>query len=170
MRRAVLLLVPVLLLACDRQPVGPDDEPTLSAANVEWEYEVVSNSGFEYPPCRDEGHSISGEAWVKRQFVENDNRLIVKVQAGPLEGYKLVGLTSGEVWLPTPGLMNGVAQTFIRIYPLGEPFQVHTIITQWKFENQTTGEVLNFPFYQHATRNAAGEFTVIHTLEPCHVH
>ena len=48
MRRAALLLVPLLLLACDRQPVAPDVSPTFNASADHQAVGVWSGGGSVY--------------------------------------------------------------------------------------------------------------------------
>jgi hypothetical protein len=51
MRRAALLLVPLFLFACDREPVAPDSSPSMSATSewIEWEY-VYPPEGWNWGP------------------------------------------------------------------------------------------------------------------------
>jgi len=169
MRCATLFLVPLFVLACDREPVAPDVAPEFAAADVWWDSYTVPNSGTVLPPCYDEGLIISGDAWVRWHTVVNGNHEHWTIQAGPLPGYKLVGETSGEEWLPEPGVINGTPQVYNYVIPLGEPFQVVAGMSKFVFENQSTGEVLSMLANDHFVRNAAGDVKVSFFVESCKV-
>jgi hypothetical protein len=169
MRRAALLLVPLLLLACDRPPAEPDMQPELAAASVEWtEYELYQDWS-DQPACLDEGLHVFGPVLVREKTVENGNRVSWRLQAKPLPGFQMVGLTSGEVWLPEPGFVHGWPEHDLEIGPAEGSAQVITRIAQWRFQNQTTGEVMSWPYYVHGSRDAAGDWKVVHVVDKCTV-
>ena len=99
MRRVALLLVPLLLFACDRTPVAPDIAPTFGATKSE-----LVGSGTEsfsqYLTCIDEVGEWSGpfSYLYTVTTTPSGNELWQLSEYNYLEGYQMVGQSSGDVW------------------------------------------------------------------------
>jgi len=102
MRRAVLLLVPLLLLACDRQPVAPDISPTFDIANAPEESgivvraEIPTGLGLAYPP----GDLYAFIGIDLADFCDDLNftgELVFMATKNMMEGYRAVALIKGEL-------------------------------------------------------------------------
>ncbi len=147
-----------------------DVSPQFAAADVGWTEGVVYDD-YTYPvPCVGEDMRTTGSSWYRYHTVVNGTREIWTAKYGALPDWQMVGVTTGQIWLPKPSMLHGVAQTEVLVVPLGEPFQVSKLtLAQYHFVNQATGEVLSWPLRIHVSRNAAGEVKVAFAMEPCTV-
>ncbi len=103
-RLVQLLAVPALLLACDRGPVAPDiDSPLMNAAHEGF---VVENTEAftDYVSCANDGlgemlHWSGPYRVVWTTVTSNSGNELRKFKDYEyLEGYSVVGLTSGDEW------------------------------------------------------------------------
>jgi hypothetical protein len=101
------VLVPLLLLACDREPVAPDiAPPLLSPTKGELgEFAFYDTDNFErYVSCANDGAGESlhwsGPYRLAYRFVGSDsgNELLKFSHIEYLDGYSVKGVTSGDVW------------------------------------------------------------------------
>jgi len=162
MRRVALLLVPLLLLACDRQPVAPDIDvvPELKAASG-WSEFPLEVDWVMYAECLDEDLHGTGTTDVRVQTVgtSQDSRTHYQV-AMVEETWQLEGLTTGHIWRPVPGnhstqMVSGSGDFLL-------------VAERFVFQNQTTGQVLDWPTQIHFVMNALGEVKVDRwVLEEC---
>jgi hypothetical protein len=95
----------------------------------------------------------TGQTLVRRHTVTNDQdtrwTFLVRLLE---ETWQLEGVTSGHIWLPRPGVHTHSTRN------PGGTFQ-HTS-ERFVFENQTTGQVLDWPTKIHFVTNANGEVKV----------
>jgi hypothetical protein len=110
MRRTALLLVPLFLVACDRDPVAPEPDalPTVSADKFLQSAEHIIKENFFFPwveqryvPCTGEWVQLEGTGhfiftWTSMPNAESwpETRYAYHWHSQP-QGVKAVGLTSG---------------------------------------------------------------------------
>lgn len=172
MRYLRFVLLPLLFVGCmDANPAAPDADvsPQLAAADAGWFEGTFSDEFTDYVPCVGEDVLFHEEGWSRYHIVVNGNRENWNVQLGMLPGYYAMGQTSGDLWLPKPSMLNGIAVTWVFSGRLGEPtIQVEKYTNaRFDFVNQTTGAKLSWPLKWHVSRNAAGEVKVYFTVAPC---
>jgi len=156
MRYLPLALLPLVLVACtERQPVAPEVEvaPELSASS-DWIEFTVDVEWTLYVSCLDEDLHATGQSYVRRHAVTTDRGTRWTMHVTLVEGtWQLEGMTSGDIWLPVPGThtvsMRDPAWT--DFWHLSERFV---------FENQTTGQVLDWSIRMQLVTNANGEVKV----------
>jgi hypothetical protein len=157
MRKATLLLVPLFLFACDREPVAPEitSGPDLSATS-EWSESSTFIDYYQRFPgllatCVGEELHLTGTITITHHYVTRPNGEVLDnwgLEAH--DDWQMVGETTGEVWrVQTPGFDVGVNRP-------GSYVQKERFV----FENQTTGVVLDSPFLVVYVTNAAGEVKV----------
>lgn len=102
--RCGIVLVPLLLLACDREPVAPDIDPPLFSA-THGEFVAEGTDDFtDYVSCANDGLGESlhwSGPWrltVSTVTSNSGNELWKWKGVGYLDGYTVEGLTSGDVW------------------------------------------------------------------------
>ncbi len=152
MRKLVLTLVPLLFLACDREPVAPDSEVTPSfSVTSEWQEFTLVQDLVVYNQCVGENLHISGTVIIRLHVVTapGDTRLLVLME--PVV-YQLEGLTTGQIWTPVPGDHNREVLTASGDF--------HVAHVHFVFSNQTTGAVLDWPIRVTFVTNARGEIKV----------
>ena len=152
MRRATLLLVPLFLLACDRDPVQPSTDlaPSLSATSVR---EVFVDQ-FDFPAynaCLDEDMQLYVVLQARSQTVTTAKETHFSIHWRFLDGTRLVGSTTNDVWLPVPGDHGR------QIAMASGDFTVHERLV---FHNPTTGMVLEWSSSITFVINARGEVKV----------
>ncbi len=154
MRYLPLTLLPLLLVACtERQPAAPEIEvgPEFSASSdwIEWTVDVEWTL---YCACLDEDLRASGQAYARRHFVTNDHGIRWTSLVRPVT-LQMEGMTTGHLWLPVPGThtMSMRDPAYADFWHLAERFV---------FENQTTGQVLDWSWRIQFVTNADGEVKV----------
>ncbi|UCC71411.1 MAG: hypothetical protein JSV86_13575 [Gemmatimonadota bacterium] len=115
--RTALLIVPLLLLACDREPVAPDtptpDTPTpsFSATHGEFVVEGTDDATF-FVSCANDGLGemvhFEGPFRISGTTVTSSSgNWLGKAEAYEyLDGHQVTGLTSGDVWTQVKLQMN----------------------------------------------------------------
>ena len=154
MRILRLFLIPLVLVACtERQPAAPEIQavPELNASS-DWIEFTVDVDWTLYVECLDEDVHGIGQSLVRRHTVTNGNDTRWTMLVRPVT-FQLEGMTTGHIWLPVPGThtvsMRDPAST--DFWHLAERFV---------FENQTTGQVLDWSWKMQLVTNANGEVKV----------
>ena len=145
MRRVAVLLVPLLLLACDREPVAPvPDEgfaPLFKADRVE--YTVDYDLGDEVPflVCRGELMEGHGILLIHIQEVTTPSgNLLVRGRVEYPGDTWMEGTVSHVVWTFAKGL-NPYTETLKGEFYSGEDFWVqHWTISEW-YTNPELGKL-----------------------------
>lgn len=98
------VIAPLLLFACDREPVAPEIAPPLFSA-THGEFVIEGTDDFtDYVPCANDGLGEllqwSGPFRVTFRTVTSPsgNELWKNVGSETLDGYLVEGVTSGDVW------------------------------------------------------------------------
>jgi hypothetical protein len=164
--RLALLIVPLLLFACDREPVAPNvDVAPQFAATSEWiEYTSYSPEGdvFWYAPCIDDYVDEIGPVHVKRhRVIQDDGVAVVRWNVRWGSDFIIRGTVTGD-WYAVPGSHNNVITTANVGY-----HQSRTL--RWVFKNATTGMVIDWSWRWTFVMNANGEWTVQRDVAPCKV-
>ena len=115
MRRAALLLVPMFLFACDREPAAPDVAPQLSATHETVLTTIPDMDWYTAMPClgyssRDWPDAVHWTAsWVKI----TDHYLYLPHDQLPHDGYTVewsddlqFETPTGDIWKPVPNIYN----------------------------------------------------------------
>lgn len=170
MARAPIFLLPMFFLGCsDQDPTSPAISPEFSAAAVWWEEGVDAGWTLDaYVPCVGEEIHFSGDIWYRWHYVLNDKREIWHASYGPEPGLLGLGSESGHLWTVKASNLHGATQVETWIVSPGEPFQViNAHNPRYDFVNQSTGQVLSWPFRYHLARNAAGDVKAGFYVEAC---
>jgi len=152
MRKLTLTLLPVLLLACQREPVAPDSAITARrSVTSEWQEFPLVQDLVVYNQCVGEDMHLSGTVIIRLHVVTapGDTRLLVLME--PL-AYQLEGLMTHQIWTPVPGDHNR------EVFTASGDFHVahgHLVVS-----NQATGAVLDWPIRVTFVTNATGELKV----------
>ncbi len=162
MRKITFLLVPLLLLACDRQPVAPVTSPELAAADVGWTETTFNEDYIYYCPCLGEDMRFVGTTTVREHVVTKpDGTARSHHLSWYASDWQMIGQVSGDVWETVKGNhCEGVWEV-----PAYSGFFSDNM--RWVFRNVATGVVLDWPFKAHFSYNAAGELKVGFIAEPC---
>ena len=153
MRHLPLTLLPLVLIACtERQPVAPDIEvaPEFSASS-DWIEFTVDVDYPLYNECLDEDLRLSGQSVVRRHVVTNENDIRLTSLVRPVT-FHLEGMTTGHIWLPVPGDHTASHRNLDGTY--------WHLLEHFVFENQTTGQVLDWSYTLQLVTNANGEVKV----------
>ncbi len=154
MRCLPLALLPLVLVACtERQPAAPEVEvaPELNASS-DWIEFTVDVDWTLYVECLDEDLHGIGQSVVRRHAVTNDNDTRWTMLVRPVT-FQLEGMTTGHIWLPVPGTHTVSMRdpAYADFWHLAERFV---------YENQTTGQVLDWSIRIQFVTNADGEVKV----------
>ena len=153
MRRAALALIPLFVLACDRDPVAPDVAPTVGATSAWQEYAIPVDYEL-YCPCVDETLRLMGTTYVSQHEVTRPDgsvRLNVRLWVG--EDWQLLGSQSGQ-WVTVPGNHSH----YVADLPLSSG--VFTVEERFVFRNVVSGVVMDWPSKITVVVNAAGDLKV----------
>ncbi len=162
MRKLSLLLVPLVLLACERPPVAPEASPLFAAADVEWLSGSWDVDYILYCPCLGEDMRLVGTTYWKRHVLTKpDGSVRVHTFARTGEDWRMIGQVSGDVWVTVVGNHNS------NVFEVPAWSGFITINERFVFRNVATGVVLDWPFKAHYSYNAAGELKVGYIAEPC---
>jgi hypothetical protein len=167
-------LLLVLPTGCTESLVEPIDVVTvdesmlaLAPAESSWDDAVVPWLVDLVVQCAGEEVHFTGHLSIGTHVVTNGNKQIVKAKVRLEEDARGVGIPSGDVWLYAGGL-HGVTQTDTWVTTIGQPFtRIFHVVSQFTFQNQTTGQVFDWPENLLVARNAAGEVKVEFHLSPC---
>jgi len=120
MRRVALLLVPMVLLACEREPVAPDIGPQLRATHETIEWTSPDQDWYTAMPClgydsRDWPDAVHWTAsWIKI----TDMYLYLPHDQLPHDRYTVewsddlqFETPTGDIWKPVPNIYNFNATT-----------------------------------------------------------
>lgn len=153
MRHVALVLVPLLLLACDSEPVAPAEgvAPSLGAAS-EREELALAVDYVGYNQCLGEDLHATGTTIVSANTVATAQETRTSQHGRVADDWQMVGLTTGDLWLPVPGVHSTIVGTWSGDFL--------TLQERFVFENQTTGVVLDWPARFTFVTNASGEVKV----------
>lgn len=165
MRSIALTLVPLFLLACDREPVAPDAAlPPSFAATSEWTEQVGNDpagDGTWAMSCIDDVVDIVGPSLMRFHAVTTADGSLFSFQWLALDGYRLVGDKTG-VWNavePNRGTLTerfpGAVGSYVLHYTLNQVFV-----------NETRGARLSWPFKAKVTIDANGQIRVDRVMDP----
>lgn len=155
MRYLRFMLLPLLFGACDNQPVAPDlDVRPDFSANSAWQEFTIDVEWTLYNPCLQENLHGTGQSFVRRHTVITAGETRYTFHVRPVEGtWQMEGLTTGHIWLPTPGSFHTLSMRTV-------PRTFEALYEHWVFQNQTTGQVLDWSLGIHYVTNANGEVKV----------
>jgi len=149
------LAVALLAVACNESPTGTAAAEPLFAmgGSPEWLEFTLDVAWTAYNECVQEDLHGSGQAFVRQHTVttagETRNTFHVSVVEGT---WQLEGMSSGDIWLPLPGVHSLSMRTSSGTFA--------AVTERFVFENQTTGQVLDWPSKIHFVTNANGEVKV----------
>lgn len=162
MRRwLAVLALGAVVVACSEQATSPQPPtPSFSATSVR----DVSVDQFDfsaYNACLDEDMHLYVVLQARWQTVTTPKETRLNIHWRFLEGTRLVGTTTNDLWLPVPGDHGGQIGT-----ASGDFLTVHEHLV---FNNPTTGVVLAWPSNITFVKNANGEVKVdrFSYLEDC---
>jgi len=147
-------LLAFLLVACtDREPAAPDltVEPEFSATS-DWQEFIVPVEWTLYVPCLNEDLHATGESYVRRHAVTTDQGTRLTMLVMELENFQLEGTSTGHIWRPVPGDHSHSARDVAATY--------WHLTERFVFENQTTGQVLDWSYTYQFVTNADGEVKI----------
>ena len=170
MRKLALTLLPLLLLACDREPMAPKATPVPSfAATSDWTTEVLDLPAGDftfYAPCIDDWFDEVGPITNSFHTVTTNNGSLLYIKVGFLEGFHLVGDRTG-MWNPAVPNQQG---TYVERIPGGPgSYTFHYYLTPYFYVNEVSGTKMNWTLMLKVTINANGQVTVDRDMEPCNI-
>jgi len=124
MRRILLALVPVLLLACERQPVAPDAAvaPAFAATHTTSNSFDFFFTATEYLPCAAESVYVAGNIhYLVRQTLTPSGHYSFAWLGQP-QGLKGIGRTSGTIY-KFAGFTNETIQIQADSFPMTDHFE-----------------------------------------------
>lgn len=150
------LAVPLLAVACSESPTGTvaDDAPLFAKnGGPTWEEFTVDAVWTYYSACLQEDLHGTGQSLVRRHTVTTGGETRLTMHVTLVEGtWQLEGMTSGDIWLPVPGNHTISMRTSPRTFA--------ALTEHFVFENQTTGQILDWSSTIHYVTNANGEVKV----------
>jgi hypothetical protein len=154
------LAVPLLAVACSESPTGTvaDDAPLFAESgnqggNPTWAEFTVDVDWTYYSACLQEDLHGTGQSLVRRHTVTTAGETRLTMHVTMVEGtWQLEGMTSGDIWLPVPGNHTISMRT--------DPRTFAALTEHFVFENQTTGQILDWSSTIHYVTNANGEVKV----------
>jgi hypothetical protein len=160
MRRSLIALVPLLALACDREPVAPDVPDSIIApefsATSEWTEEIYDMDWSWYFDCVDDFIYWTGSVTIREHYVTRPDGSVRVYGKINYDDSQFIGETSG-LWLPVAGTHNHYGGDF----GVDEDWILVMRIT---LENQQTGAVMDVPSKLHFVLTGNGSMKVIHEL------
>lgn len=153
--QALSLLLGSLLITACTDPESPPAEVSAPSfrATSEWQEFQVEQDWVLYNPCLAEDLHGIGTVLVRGHWVttsqETRQLLLARVNVGD---FQLEGLTTGQIWLPTPGNLDVQLST-----ASGDFFMWYE---RFVYVNQTTGVTLDWPLMITFVVNANGEVKV----------
>jgi hypothetical protein len=146
-----LVIAPVLLLACESEPVAPDPPtPSLSATHGELVFEGTDDDPG-YNPCANDGlgetvHWLGDYRITIETVTSNSGNEHWRYKAFEYPGeYRMTGLTSGDVWIVFEVRR---ANSFIHFLDNGN--LIRNFVLSEDYENQY-GERMNLHYNAHFT-------------------
>jgi hypothetical protein len=164
------LLFPLVLAACERQPVAPQAVSVPSfAATSDWSDSVVNLPAGDvkyYAPCAGDSLDEVGPIIQSWHTVTTDNGSLLYIKVGFLDGYHNVGDKTG-IW--NPALPNQEATYVERIPGTHASYTLKFTIAPFFLVNEVSGTKINWLEELKVTINANGEVTVNRDPQPCHI-
>jgi len=161
MRRLLAVLaLGAVVVACSEQATSPNPTPSFSATTVRDVF--VDQFDFQaYNACLDEDMQLYVVLQTRWQTVTTAKETRLNIHWRFLDGTRLVGSKTNDVWLPVPGDHGGQIGT-----ASGDFVTVHERLV---FHNPTTGQVLEWSSNITFVTNARGEVTVdrMNYLDDC---
>ena len=171
MRALPLTLLPLFLVACERQAVAPYAalRPAFSATS-DWTDQLVNlPPGDEkfYAPCVDDWFDEVGPILQSWHIVTTDNGSLVYLKVRFPDGYHNVGDRTG-IWNPA---VPGQEATYTERIPAGEAgsYTFHYSLTPFIMVSEVSGTKIDWTLHLKVTINPNGEVTVNRDFEPCHI-
>ena len=168
MRRLALLLVPLFLVACDREPVAPDVDPTFAAATSEWTTTVVefpAGDQFFYCAAVDDTFDEVGHVQERLHTVSTDEGFLLFFKWRGLDDFHLVAERTGD-WYPAT---NGTSTYVERGSFTHDTYTFSFRAEPYIMVSENSGMKIRWPVRIHMTVNANGQVTVDHYAEPCQI-
>lgn len=170
MRKLALTLVPLLLLACSREPTAPDAAPTPTfAATSDWTDSVVNlpPGDFKfYASCINDMMDEVGPILQSFHTVTTAKGTYFYIKIRWLDGFHLVGDSTG-VW--NPAAPNQQATYGERISGVNGSYSFRFRTTPYQIVSELTGTTINWPLRITVTITANGLVTVDRTFEQCNI-
>ena len=170
MRRLALTLVPLLLVACGREPAAPDAVPVPTFKTTsDWTDVVVdlpAGDAKYYAACVDDWLDEVGPILQSFHTVTTNNGSLGYIKVRLLDGFHLVGDNTG-IW--NPAVPNQGGAWVERIPAVKDGYTFHYIITPYQIVNEVSGTKINWPLMLNVTINANGTVTVNRDYEPCNI-
>lgn len=169
MRRITLALAPLLLLACDREPVAPDvDAAAEFSATSEWiTWEIALPPGganFGIATCLgQEVHAFGGVSVQSRWVTRPDGSVMQMWRAEPWDTYHFV--IGGEKWWVVAWVRQGVIHYDASGAIVGDQGNG----AQLTLRNEVTGALLYWDDHWRFHTDANGNVRVDHVLLNCRV-
>lgn len=160
MRTHLLLLAPLLLLACSPEPTAPDAQPTPRFSATANHYLIRGFADWDYDvplTCTNETMHMSGTYDLYIKDLTLPNGTVQRQWINRLEpDWTFVGNTYGDVWdLQYSGYnqvlverLDGPSLTFLALHE------------HLSFKNPATGVVMQLTYRIYFVMNAAGEVKV----------
>ncbi|MGD2217581.1 MAG: hypothetical protein PVJ64_12575 [Gemmatimonadales bacterium] len=162
MRRYLILLVPLLALACDREAVAPDPDTIIApafSATSEWTEETTPMDWSYYFPCVEEELHWTGPVTYRDHWITKpDGSVSVNGKADYYES-QFYGEASG-IWLPVAGTHNNYKGAWIG----SSDWVVNERIT---IENQETGVLMDIDTKIHIVVTGKGAKVVTWQFAAC---
>jgi hypothetical protein len=163
MRRLLAVLaLGAVLVACSEQATSPNSTPSFSATSVRDVFvDQFDIPGPLYNACLDEEVQLHVVLQGRLQTVTTAKESRLNIHWRFLDGTRLVGSKTNDVWLPVPGDHGGQIGT-----ASGDFVTVHERLA---FHNPTTGQVLEWSSNITFVTNARGEVKVdrMNYLDDC---
>jgi hypothetical protein len=162
MRRSLIALVPLLALACDREPAAPDVRESIVAPNFSatssWEEQVYQMKLPWFAPCLEEEFLWTGSVTIRYHFVTRPNGSVHVNGNVNYDDSRFIGAKSG-LWVPVAGTYNH----FDGDFPCCEGSW--TLNMRITLENQETGAVMDVPAKVQLVATGDGSQKVVLDLE-----
>ena len=170
MRRVVLLLVPLFLFACDREPVAADPEITPAfGATSEWTDEVMDLPAGDdkyYADCVDDWFDEVGPLVWRYHTVTTATGVLFFAKLRFLDGFHIVGDNTGTWNLAVPN----EGGTWVERIPAGQgTYTLTYALAPYLFVSEQSGTTILWPSFWKVTITADGTVTANHFFEQCHV-
>jgi hypothetical protein len=161
MRRSLIALVPLLALACDREPVAPDVPDSIIApefsATSEWTEGIYEMDWPWYAPCVDDDIHWTGSVTFREHVVTRPDGSVWVNGKINYDDSRFTGEKTG-LWLAVAGTYNRYG---------GEdpaPSGNWVMGTRLTLENQQTGAVMDVPAKVHLVLTGNGSVKDIHLV------